>query len=112
MSPKKFSISAIILIILLAIRAVSQFLIFILPETFFDIAIILVVLIFSLVYLMALLGVILKTKWGLIITIIIAIIDILITPFSEFNTWSILGTLIFDVVLLVLSGKILTRTKG
>lgn len=93
--------------ILLAIRVLGQSLIFLMPgQTIISVSFF-IALIFGVLYLIALAGILKKTRWGLIMVIFIALIDLILSIIYQFG----LPTIIVDVILLVLSINILTRIK-
>lgn len=107
----KYSLSAIILMVLVAIRAIGQSLIFFMPgQTIISISFF-IALIFGVIYLIALAGLFLKTRWGLIMVISIALVDLISFFVPGLGISEKLNIAIIDVILLVLSINILTRFK-
>jgi hypothetical protein len=117
---KKFSISAIILIVLLALRFISQiFAVFLLVNVNINSTIILIIGIFSLLILfygIALVGVINKTHWGINFALAIAIMDIIFTGILDLimgtlGNASSIGAIVFDLILILLAGNIAIRIR-
>lgn len=90
----KFTLNSYALMALLAIRTLGQILSL---RSFISI----IGLIFTLLYLGALVGVFLKKRWGTIITIIIAVIDIL-GSLTFYSGAYALGSATVDVLLMFL----------
>lgn len=82
----KYSTNSIILMILLGIRVIGQALI--LPFFGISTQMILLSAIFALAYTIAFFGILKKTNWGLILTIIIATIDLIISIDSIYFNFS------------------------
>jgi hypothetical protein len=110
--PKKFSASAILLIFLLAIRTLGQFIIFAIPG-FSEIARVGFYFALSttigLIYFLALLGVLFKTRWGAILVLILAIIDIIAVLFSTLGLFGNIIAIIVDLFIFGFSINILKR---
>lgn len=96
----KFNAVTIILIILLAIRAIMQIVLMAMQK---DLTFIAVFIFFTIIYLAALIGVSLKHRFGSVITIIIAVVDLLFALASggEFG----LGAGVMDLALIYLGYK-------
>jgi hypothetical protein len=99
---KQFNVISVILIALLSIRFISQVVIGVLSIE--NLLFLSVVAVFAIAYLLALIGVILKQKWGSILAIIIAIID-LISAFTIIGESLVFWAAIMDVILLFLAYK-------
>ncbi|MBD3253303.1 hypothetical protein GF386_06220 [Candidatus Pacearchaeota archaeon] len=96
---KKLGVTTIILIILLSIRIIGQLVIAALN---WNMPVLLIsYLIFSIAYIVSLIGIILNKKWGPIIAIVIAIIDILASLLVGGLT--ALGAGIYDLIILFLA---------
>lgn len=103
---RRFSAAAIVLMILLIIRLVSQIaVLFISPFVSFNY----IIIAMAVLYLLALVGVILKSKWALILVIIIAVIDIILSVAFMEMTPAFVGAVVVDLVLLFLAISILRR---
>jgi cation transport ATPase len=113
---KKFSISAIFLMILLTLRFIGQLglMYILLSLVVFPLLYFLLIFLFMALYLAALIGIVRKTKWGLDVTIVVATIDIfflVILIFVEGSVSNYIFALFVDVVLLGLAGNIKNRIK-
>ncbi|MBI2047337.1 hypothetical protein HYT26_04225 [Candidatus Pacearchaeota archaeon] len=97
---EKFGAITIILIILLIIRVIFQFVKGFLSADTISLAI---SSIFGIIYLVALVGVIIKQKWGSILVMVIAVIDSL----AAFMTGGVegLGAGVVDLILIFLGYK-------
>ena len=99
---KKLSTISMILIVLVAIRIIGQIAgIFVSLE---DIILASSYTFFTLYYIISLLGVISRKKWGPIMIIIISILDMVSVPFVA-EVAAMIGALVFDIVLLVVAIK-------
>lgn len=106
---KKFSASAIILSILLLIRLIGQLFIFVL-SLLQPTAYTFILLITTIIYLTAFVGVITKTRWALILVIIVASLDMITSIlFNSHNYVIVIGAFVMDILLLFLSIKIIKR---
>ena len=104
----KYSSSAIFLIALLIMRTIGQFfsIFWLLPKYNNPIAIsILIGFTCAIVYLIALAGIAMRTKWGLVMTIFIAVFDIICLSIVGFN----LGAVAVDLILIILALNIIRR---
>lgn len=114
---RKFSASAIVIMILLILNLVSGILLALTYNPSFLTVTELVgfqfgVIVFLLLNLFAFIGVARKTRWGLVITVVFSILDIIliVTSAGQFTTiFQDLMDLFFDLALLLLSLNILRR---
>jgi hypothetical protein len=106
----KYSPSAIILMILLAIRAIGQSLNLLLQNQLAIGISLFIALIFGFLYTIAFVGIFKKTRWGLILVLFIGLID-LVSAIIYVNLNGRLSAIIVDIVLIILSITILTRIK-
>jgi hypothetical protein len=97
---KRFNTITIILIVFLAIRAFMQIVLMFIQK---DILLGVIFIFFATLYLVALLGVSLKRKFGSILTIIIAIIDLLFALVTGGGFG--LGAGVIDLILIFLGYK-------
>jgi hypothetical protein len=106
----RYSGSAIALMILLGIRVVGQaFNLALLNEISLGFAFFMA-LISGIIYLIAFVGILKQSRWGLILTLIIGLID-LVSAILYFGTFQVFFTIVIDIVLVVLSINILTRIR-
>lgn len=99
---KKFAVGAIILIVLLIFRAITQFIIVLSSGAggYAD----LILIILGILYSIAVLGVLSKKKWGAILVIVIALIDIMFALLTYSGSSSV-GSTLFDLILLLLGSQ-------
>jgi len=110
---KKFSFSAVVLTVLLFMRIIMKLFVFI-KSLFQPNMFTFVFLILVLVYLTAFIGIIMKTKWALLVTLIMGIID-LVASFlfmNSSNYIAMIGALIYNIILIIFSIIILKRIKN
>lgn len=114
-----FSLSAIFLIILLAIRFIAQIYLSFISFSFANLVNMLyggTCVFFAIFYLMALIGVIKKTVWGLNYALVVIILDIVLGVFMGFafsqninsNT---IGAIVTDLIMIYLVTNIQKRIK-
>jgi len=117
---RKFSVCAIILIVLLIIRFISQiFTIFLLITkeiNFLSLIFLGILILVSLFYFIALIGIIKKTSWGLKFVIAIAMLDIILgfvldLIMGNLGSITLISAIVVDVILIILAGNISKRIK-
>jgi hypothetical protein len=97
---KKFKVINLILIILLIIRSIAQIINAFASQTSIELSMFLII---AVLYLMAFIGILIKQKWGSILVIVLAIIDILFA-FMVGGFFG-LGAGITDLILIFLGYK-------
>ncbi len=117
---RKFSLAAKFLIFFLAIRFIGQLYLLSLGITsnlnLFTLLYLGVIILLIVFYGVALVGVIKKTSWGINFVMFIAIFDIVVVGAMDLingtlGSSSFVGSVIMDVILLLLAGSIYKRIK-
>lgn len=101
----KFTAITIILLILLTVRVLGQFSNVILG----DLVLTVFSLIFASIYVIALIGIFLRKKWGVIVVVIISVLDIISVAITGIGGAYAFGAIGVDLVLLFLAYKEYTR---